>query len=119
MTKFMTGLVTTVVAVVATAFTTGLPATGAAWGVLGITALGMVLTYIAKNAVFPSVSIYGNIDLRDVLSGLIMALGTAVSNWVGTIIVGMAIDWKSFLTMVIAAAVTYLATKFASVGQNT
>lgn len=116
--KFLTGLVMTLVALLSSALTAGLPTTGAAWLVLGITALGLIVTYIGKNAIFPSVSVFGTIDLRDVLSGLFMAVGTAVSNFIGAWATGTPMDWKSFGALVLGTVVAYLASKFASTGQT-
>lgn len=92
----------------------GFPGTKEGWIVMGVTLVGTVLIYIGKNFVFPSISIFGNIDLRDVISGLVVAIGTGVSNWVGTIIAGVPIDWASLWRLIGMVVVGYFLKNFMS-----
>lgn len=108
-------LIMTIITFIATTISTsGFPATSAGWIILGVTTVGTTLVYIAKNWVFPSVSIFGTIDLRDVLSGLILAVGTGVSDWVGTLIAGVPIDWHSLWVAVGGVVLGYVIKIFAT-----
>lgn len=103
----------TIISFIATTISiSGLPSNGTQWTVLLITTGGTVLVYIAKNWAFPSVSIFGTIDLRDVLSGLILALGTGVSDWVGTLVAGVAIDWHTLWVSVGGVVLGYFVKLF-------
>ena len=108
-------LIMTVVTLVASALSTnGFPSDSSGWIVLGVTVVGTVLVYLAKNATFPSISLFGTVDLRDVLSGLILAIGTGLSNWVGTLVAGTAISWHSLWILMGSVIVGYFAKSFAS-----
>lgn len=50
-----------------------------------IASIGFTVVYIAKNYKFPSVSALG-FDLRDVISGLILAIGMGISSTVAQIL---------------------------------
>ena len=107
------GLIMTVVTFFATVISTnGLPSNGTAWIVFAVTVAGTVLVYLAKNLIFPSISILGTINLSDLVSGLILALGTAVSNWAGSWITGTPIVWDSLWKIVVSVVIGYLAKTF-------
>lgn len=107
------GLIMTVVTFFATVISTnGLPSSGTAWIVFAVTVAGTALIYLAKNLVFPSVSVWGTINLADLLSGLILALGTAVSNWAGSWITGTPIIWDSLWKLVLSVVIGYFAKTF-------
>lgn len=91
----------------------GFPKTTIGWQIVGITFAGTMLVYIAKNVLWPSQSKPGDLDWRDVISGLIMAVGSALSNWGATAAVGEAINWGSLWTLVISVTVGYLVKTFA------
>lgn len=108
-------LIWTIITFIATTISTsGFPAITAGWIILGVTTVGTTLVYIAKNWVFPSVSIFGNIDLRDVLSGLILAIGAGVSDWAGHVIAGVVIDWHSLWVTVGSITAAYFVKIFAT-----
>jgi len=92
--------------------TNGFPVNKSGWIVLGITVIGTVLIYLGKNAAFPSISLFGTVDLRDVISGLVIAIGTGLSNWVGTLVAGTPIDWHSLWTLIGSVVVGYFAKNF-------
>lgn len=107
--------VMTIITFIATAISThGMPTDGNGWIILGITVLGTTLIYLAKNAVFPSISLIGTIDTRDLISGAILAVGTAISNWVATVIAGQVIDWHSLRTLMFSVVTGYFISKFAT-----
>ena len=114
------GLIMTVVALVATTISnSGLPTTTIGWELLGITSVGTILTYLGKNAIFPSTSVFGNINLKDLLSGAIIAVGAVLSNWVATIATNTSINWNQLLTFTITVLAGYLAKNFVSGSSTT
>jgi len=107
------GVIMTAVTFLATLITNGgLPKSSTEWIILIVTMAGTVLAYLAKNIIFPSVSLWGSINLKDLLSGVIMAVSTALSNWAGTLITNTSINWNSLLTMVLTVVIGYLAKTF-------
>jgi hypothetical protein len=110
---FTKSLIMTLVALIATTVSTsGLPSTQTGWLIFGITVLGTVLTYVAKNAAFPSTSLFGNVDLKDVASGLILALGSALSSFAASTVTGTPVDWHSLTTLITTVVVGYFAKNF-------
>lgn len=106
--NFVKGLIMTLVAFIASVISaSGIPDTPIEWQILLISSIGTVLVYLAKNFVFPSISVFGKVDLRDALSGIILALGTGISNWVATILTDTPIDWSSLWTMVVSVVIGY------------
>lgn len=113
--KFTKGLLLAIVTLVLTSVTTtGWPTAVTGWEILGITVAGTTLTYVAKNAVFPSVSVLGTINLADLASGAILAIGTGISNWAATAITATPVHWNELLTLVGGILLAYLGKKFAS-----
>ena len=91
-----------------------MPSTTIGWEILGITTTGTVLIYLAKNAVFPSTSILGNINIKDLFSGAIMAAGSGLSSFAASSVTGTSIDWKHLLELAGGVAVGYIAKNFAT-----
>jgi hypothetical protein len=113
LTGFSKSLIMTIVTFLASAISTGgFPSTGQGWEILGITVVGTALVYVAKNAVFPSVSVFGTINLKDLLSGLILAIGTGLSNWVATLVTGTPIVWHNLLILMGSVVIGYFAKNF-------
>jgi hypothetical protein len=112
---FTKSLIMTLVALIATTMSTsGLPASQTGWIVFGITALGTILTYVAKNAVFQSTSLFGSVDLKDVSSGLILAIGSGLSSFAASTATGTEINWHSLSTLMTTVVVGYFAKNFAA-----
>ena len=110
---FLKGLFMTIVALLATTYTTtGIPSSATGWEILSITVVGTALIYLAKNAVMPSLSLFGTINLRDLGSGLILAIGTGISNWAAAAITSTHVDWHSLLSLMGSVAAGYLAKNF-------
>lgn len=111
---FAKGLFMAIVAIFATTYTTtqGFPSSQTGWEVLGITILGTVLTYLAKNAAMPSYSLFGTINLHDLLSGLVLAIGSGISSWAAHAITATTVDWHSLLSLMGSVAMGYLAKNF-------
>lgn len=74
---------------------------------LVIATSAFTLLYIGKNAIFPSFSILGTFDLRDLLSGLFIAVAMAISDFAASIITLSVINWHLLLTSALMAAGSY------------
>ena len=99
----------TMVAFVATTFSTsGFPETTNQWVIFAITIGGTLLTYIAKNFLIPSTSEKMTLNWMDLIGGLLLALGTAVSNYVAQLTIDGEIDWKSFGKLLLVVVFGYL-----------
>lgn len=87
----------------------GLPTTTIAWEILGITLTGTMFTYIAKNLISPSTSVPGTLNIADIVSGIILAVGTALSDFAASAITSTAIVWTEVAKMVGVVVVGYFA----------
>lgn len=87
--------------------TGGIPETNAEAIVFAVTVAGSTIVYIAKNFVFPSISVLGVFDLRDVISAVILAVGTGLSEYVGILIAGAQFTWSGLLTAVVTVIAGY------------
>jgi len=115
MTTTTKGVIMTIVALLATTLsTTGLPATVTGWEYLAITTVGTVLLYLGKNAVFPSISLLGTVDLRDVLSSIFVALSSGLSGFVASAVTSKPVNWHELLTLMGVTIVGYFAKNFAT-----
>lgn len=74
---------------------------------MAIATTGFTIVYVVKNVVFPSVSVVG-IDLRDLLSGVILAVGMAISSYAAQIWT-MGFEWQTLWVSVVGAVVGYFA----------
>lgn len=91
----------------------GIPHGKLAWIVFGITVIGSLASYIAKTYILPSVTPAGEIDYRDLLGAAMVGLGTGLSNWIATLVVGIGIDWSTMLAAVIPAILGAVVKAFA------
>lgn len=92
--SFFKGVIVVLFVFVAqTIVTFGFPATANGWYILGLTALGTVLGYVAQSAAIPATSIFGNINLKDLIKGLLVSLSNFLSGWAATVIIDVPIDW--------------------------
>ena len=107
------GLFMTIVVFIATTIsTTGIPAGALAWQVLGITSIGTVMGYIAQSTLFPTSSIVGTIDLKDILKGMLVAVANVLSSIGAVIILHGSLDWKAIGGSVLTVLVAYFAKQF-------
>lgn len=106
--KFFKGLIMALIAVVINAFNQ----TPIDYGVLIIMLIGTALLYTGKNLFIVSDSPSGVINWKDILSGLIIAVGTGVIQYVAMIVTNTAIDWMIFGKVVASVSLTYLAGTF-------
>lgn len=74
--------------------------------------VGFTLYYLGKNYVFPSKSPLGFIDVWDLVSGLTLAVGSAVIALAAQWITISTIDWHQIWVTVYTSAGGYLASKF-------
>ncbi len=72
-----------------------------------IATVGFTVIYVGKNAIFKSTSGAGTINLQDLLSGVIVAVGMAISSFAASVITSGAVDWKELGVAVIGAVVGY------------
>lgn len=98
----------TMVAFVATTFSTGIPESKDAWIVFGVTVLGIAITYIAKNFLIPSTSEAKTLNWVDLISGALIAIGAAISSFVAEIAVGGSLDWKELGKLLFVVVMGYL-----------
>lgn len=100
----------TMVAFVATTFSTsGLPESENQWVIFGVTIVGTMLTYIAKNFISPSTSVKYTLNWpADMIGGLILAVGSAVSNYVAQLTLDGEINWKSLGKLILVVIFGYL-----------
>lgn len=73
-----------------------------------ITILGVVITYFAQNAIIKPVSVFGTIDLVDIIKGILIAIGTAISSYVASLVDVGTVNWPALWSTVGAAALAYL-----------
>ena len=107
------GLLMTVIAFVAAYKGDNIEA-GINWGYVLISTIGISVVYIGKNALFQSTSEPGVLNWRDALSGLIVAVGAAISSFAASVISIGEIDWKALIAAVIAVIVGYFGKTFAT-----
>lgn len=104
--KFFKGLLAAIIGALATIY----GVEGATAPYYGVVVFGAVLIYFAQNAVFKPVSVFGTIDLwKDVIKGLIMALGTAGSAYGASLLLpDVTFTWDSFFDVLKVAFGAYL-----------
>ena len=106
--NFWKNFVMTIVAVIA-AFIGDNVEQGINIGVLLITIFGTSLVYMAKNWAMPSNSDGMTWNLRDMLSGLILVIGTAIVNGAATFLIDGEISWQSLWKVVMTVTIGYFA----------
>ena len=109
----ITGLLTSLAAVLANYFQINhFPTSTVAWEILGITLIGNLLVYLAKNAIAPSTSTFLNVNVGDLISGLVLVLGSALVSFGAAALTATAIDWILLWHTALSVGGAYLATKF-------
>ncbi|MFC4230574.1 hypothetical protein ACFOW1_01640 [Parasediminibacterium paludis] len=90
------GLLITVITFIASTIASGgFAGTALAWETLGITTLGTVLIYLAQSFAFPSTSIIGELNLKDLAKGAFVTLGNFFSAYTASTVTTGHVDWKS------------------------
>ena len=107
----------TIVALIATALTTtGLPATIVEWQYFGITVAGTVLVYMGKNLFITSTSSFLDLNVGDLVNGLIVAIGTGLSSFVAAAVTTIPVNWTEIITLMASVTVGYLVKNLGSDG---
>ena len=94
--------------------TSGMPSTGLAWSVLGLTTFFSVVAYSVQSFLLPSTSEQGQLNWLDILKGGIVAACNAGSAFLAGNVLGAAIDWKGVLGATGAVLIGYLIKQFKS-----
>lgn len=104
--QFLKGLLMTLVGVVVAAFSQGT----IVWASLAITLVGTALVYTGKNAFkdLQSDSAPGTLSLKNIISALLIAIGTGVIQSVALIVGTGVIDWVILGKVVLSVTFTYL-----------
>ncbi len=80
------------------------------WGTMTVVLIGTALVYTGKNA-FPSLqsdSPSGTLNWKNIVSAVIIAVGTGLVTYVGQIVAGDVIDWIMMLKVAGSVTLTYL-----------
>lgn len=109
MSTFWRGLLGLIIATIASLLGT----TAASPWFYVITILGITITYVGQGAFIKPISILGTIDLTDLLKGLVLTIGAAISNYAAQLVTG-SFDVKVFLTVILGALVLHLGGSFAT-----
>lgn len=96
--------------------TTGWPADALHWQLLGIIVLGTCLVHIAQSLFIPGTSIPGDLNKRDLLKGLLLSIGTALSDFAGAYVTGLTVNWLDVGKLVITTAILYLGKNLLTTG---
>jgi|ERR1035437_1117293 hypothetical protein len=110
--QFFKGLITLLVGVFVTAYS---QPTVDYW-MMFATGLGAVLPYVAKGLIvfWPSTSQINDLKWSDVLSGFLLALGSAITEGAAIFIVNHQMIWPLFGKLVAGVFLSYLSTTFFS-----
>lgn len=108
--QFWKGLATALISVIVAAFAVQ-PIN---WVLLAVTAVSTILTYTGKNIIplLHSDSPSGALSWVNLLSGILVAVGTGILESVGMYLIDGVIIWAIVWKVVAAAAFTYLGTTF-------
>lgn len=102
--KFFKGLLAAVISIIAT--TISVEGAGVAFYVTSI--LAGVIIYFAQNYFVKPVSVFGTIDLTDIIKGALFSIGTAIGTYAASVVTATAVDWPALWSVVMSAFVAYL-----------
>lgn len=91
-------IITLITLVATTLSTTGLPATTIAWEILGITTLGTLLGYIGQSLALPSTSVFGDLNLNDLVKGALVTLSNFLASLAASWATSTSINWVETLS---------------------
>lgn len=108
--QFFKGLMMALVAVIVTAFST-VPID---WVMMGVAAVSTILIYSGKNliAVLHSDSPVGSLSWINLISGVLIAIGTALIDSVAIFLIEGSINWLFLGKLVLSVALTYFGGTF-------
>ena len=113
---FWKGLIMAIVGFIATTISQSIE--GLNFAYVLIATGGFTIIYIGKNAIFQSTSGSGLINWQDLLSGLFVAVGMAVSSFAASIITTGAVEWHALWIAVVGAFVGYFLKTVPSEGKK-
>lgn len=88
--------------------TSNWPETKIQWEVFAFTTLGTLMLYFAQSSFFPSTSESGQLNGKDLLKGLLVAAGNALSTWGANAMEGTAINVKALVISMVGLFAGYL-----------
>lgn len=98
----------TVVSLLATFISSsGFPETAQQWYVLAITVAGVVITYVAKNWIAPSTSSLGGLNFKDMISGIVLAIGATFSSYIATLATSVDFAWDDLWKLTLSVLLGY------------
>ena len=80
------------------------------WAMMVITLLGTALVYLGKNAIptLQSISKAWRLDVKNIISALLILVGTGILEAIGMIVIEGQIIWVTLLKVVGGITLTYL-----------
>lgn len=81
---------------------------------MAIATTGFTVVYVVKNWAMPSVSVVG-IDLKDMLSGVILAVGMGLSSYAAQILT-IGFEWQTLWISICGAVIGYFSKTIPSKG---
>ena len=112
--SLLKGLVMTAIVVIASAIATAFPETLSQWEALGITLVGTLVGYFGQSYAFPSTSFLGDVNSRDFLKGLMVALANLLSSLGAAAATSTVIDWKDIAKSILIVFSGYIVKQLAS-----
>jgi hypothetical protein len=103
--NFAKGLIMSLVAFLATYISTNDPVR---WDFVLITSVAFVLMYLGKNLIIKSNSEFLGVNLRDLFSGLLIAISMAISSFISSLALDVDLDYKALGMAVLLAVGGYL-----------
>jgi hypothetical protein len=84
------------------------------WGIVAITTIGTALIYVGKNAIKPlrSNSPQGTFDLINTISGILIAIGSAIISGMASFVVGGIINWHLLWYTLVTVSGTYIVSTY-------
>lgn len=98
----------TIITILGTALTQGIPQTINQIKLFLCLVVGISLTYIVQDIIYPADSQYNTLNWRQYLTAFLMAVSAALSDWVGNVWDNTVLDWKSLLFLILTTSGTYL-----------
>ena len=102
------GLLMTAVVFFSATLAAGFPTTNIQWIVLGLVFAGTMSGYIGQSALFPSTSVQGELNLRDVLKSVCIAVSNVLGSLGAAAITQTEINWGEIAKNIILLTIGYL-----------
>jgi hypothetical protein len=108
--KILKGAILTIIAAIMPMLAT----TPVMWSVILIMSIGQAAVYFGKNKWYRSITTQGSLDLRDLLSMILLAIGTAIVSGIATIAGTGHIDWVYMWHLTYTTAIPVISGYFVS-----